>query len=84
MRVPQPLLRRRLPSGRGATEQPNVTSDTDARLSPRFWVAVVATGVATGLAGIAMMVVLSVAEHLAFGVSRRRHRRDADAGGRQP
>ncbi len=67
MRDPQPLLRRRLPSGRGATEQPNVTSDSDARLSPRFWVAVVLTGVATGLAGIAMMVVLTTVEHLAFG-----------------
>lgn len=44
-----------------------MTSDTGARLSPRFWVAVVATGIATGLAGIAMMVVLSIAEHLAFG-----------------
>lgn len=27
LRSPQPLVRKRLPSGRGAMEQPNVTSD---------------------------------------------------------
>ena len=53
-------------SGRGATEQPNATNDP-AELSPRFWALVVATGVAAGLAGIAMLVVLHAAQHVAFG-----------------
>lgn len=48
-------------------EQPNVTGDGDAPLSARFWAAVSLTGVASGLAGIAMMVVLTTVEHLAFG-----------------
>ena len=51
LRVPQPVIRRRLPSGRGATEQPNATHDGEAALTPIFWVAVAATGVATGLFG---------------------------------
>jgi CIC family chloride channel protein len=50
-RVPQPLIKRRIASGRGAMEQPNVTSDGDAALTPMFWLAVVLTGVATGLFG---------------------------------
>lgn len=37
LRIPQPLIKRRLPSGRGATEQPNVTSDGDTALTPVFW-----------------------------------------------
>ena len=37
LRSPQPLVRTRLPSGRGAMEQPNVTGDGDAALTPRFW-----------------------------------------------
>jgi len=48
-------------------EQPNATGDGDAALSLRFALAVVLTGVATGLLGDAMMVVLTVAEHLAYG-----------------
>jgi CIC family chloride channel protein len=66
-RRPQPLLKRRLPSGRGATEQPNITSEGDAVLTPRFWLMVVLTGVATGLFGDLMMVILFSMEHLAFG-----------------
>ncbi|HLI24212.1 MAG TPA: chloride channel protein, partial [Acidimicrobiales bacterium] len=65
--MPQPLIKTRLPSRRGAMEQPNVTGDGDAPLSARFWAAVVATGIATGLAGDAMMVILTTVEHLAFG-----------------
>lgn len=61
------MLRRRLPSGRGATEQPNITGDGDAPLTARFWVALVATAVATGLFGDLMMWVLFSIEHLAFG-----------------
>lgn len=66
-RVPQPLIRRRMPSGRGAMEQPNATHDGDAALTPRFWFAVAITGVATGLLGDAMMAILFFAEHTAFG-----------------
>ena len=47
-RFPQPLIKSRIASGRGAMEQPNVTSD-DAPLTPKFWVALCLTGVATGL-----------------------------------
>ena len=67
VRVPPPLIRSRLPSGRGATEQPNATSDGDAALTPFFWVLVVATGVGAGLFGDAMMVVLFNVQHLAYG-----------------
>jgi len=48
-------------------EQPNVTGDGDAPLTPRFWAAICLTGVAAGLAGAAMMLVLTVAEHLTYG-----------------
>ena len=65
-RVPVPVLKRRLPSGRGATEQPNATGDGDAELDTGFWVALVLTGVATGLLGDLMMLVLFTVEHLAF------------------
>ena len=65
-RVPPPLIKRRVASGRGAMEQPNVTHDGEARLSPRFWLAVVLTGVATGLFGDLLMWILKLAEHAAF------------------
>ena len=68
-RVPPPLIKRRIASGRGAMEQPNVTHDGEARLTPRFWLAVVLTGVATGLFGIVLMWILKVVEHLAFHYS---------------
>ncbi|GAB3579356.1 chloride channel protein [Calidifontibacter terrae] len=66
-RIPAPLLKRRLPSGRGAMMQPNVTHDGDAALTPRFWIAIVLTGVVTGLAGIALMKLLQFVAWLAFG-----------------
>jgi len=47
-------------------EQPNNTSDT-ARLTVRFWFALLATAVATGLLGALMMAVLHATQHLAFG-----------------
>jgi len=56
-RTPKPLLKRRVPSGRGAMEQPNAGGDGDARLTGTFWVALVLTGVAAGGFGIAMMAV---------------------------
>ena len=67
LRDPQPLIKKRIASGRGAMEQPNVTNDGDARLSPQFWAAVVVTGLATGLFAVGLMWVLKSAEHLAFG-----------------
>jgi chloride channel protein, CIC family len=47
-------------------EQPNVTGDGDAALSARFWIAVAITGVATGLLGDLLMLVLFSVQHLAF------------------
>jgi CIC family chloride channel protein len=67
VRVPPPLISRRLPSGRGATEQPNATGDGEAALTPRFWAMLAATGVAAGLFGDLMMLLLRTVEHLAFG-----------------
>ncbi|MCL2584915.1 MAG: chloride channel protein [Streptosporangiales bacterium] len=67
VRVPSPLIPWRMPSGRGATEQPNATGDGDAPLTLRFWVFLVLTGVATGLFSALMMLVLNPVQHLAFG-----------------
>ena len=66
LRVPPPMIRRRIPSGRGAMEQPNVTHDGEARLTPQFWLAVVLTGVATGLFGALLMWLLTEVEHVGF------------------
>lgn len=66
-RVPSPLLKRRLPSGRGAMSQPNVTHDGDAALTPRFWIALVCTGIATGLIAIGLMALLRAVSWIAFG-----------------
>jgi CIC family chloride channel protein len=67
VRIPAPLLKKRMPSGRGATEQPNNTGDGDAPLTVRFWLALVVTGIATGLFGDLLMVILFGFEHLAYG-----------------
>ncbi len=67
VRVPPPLISRRLPSGRGATEQPNATGDGNAALTPVFWGTVVLTGIAAGLFGDLMILILKVVEYLAFG-----------------
>ena len=67
-REPAPLVAHRLPSGRGAMEQPNNTNDT-ARLTVRFWLMLLATAIATGLLGSLMMAVLHTTQHLAFGYS---------------
>ena len=75
VRVPPPLISRRLPSGRGATEQPNVTGDGAAALSPRFWAMLALTGVAAGLFGDLMMYLLFGVQHLAFGYQPARWRR---------
>jgi H+/Cl- antiporter ClcA len=55
-----------MPSGRGATEQPNATGDGDAALTLRFWVMVVLTGVAAGLFGDLLMLLLFNVQYLAF------------------
>jgi chloride channel protein, CIC family len=67
VRVPPPLIRSRIPSGRGATEQPNAIGDGDAALTPVFWLMVVLTGIAAGLFGDLMMLILFSVQHLAFG-----------------
>jgi CIC family chloride channel protein len=67
VRIPSPLISYRLPSGRGATEQPNATGDGEAALTPRFWAMVALTGVAAGLFGDLMMLILFTVQHLAFG-----------------
>lgn len=67
LRSPQPLLKRRLPSGRGAMEQPNITSDGEAVLTPKFWLLVILTGLAAGLAGAVLMMLLFNVQYLAFG-----------------
>ena len=66
LRIPQPLIKHRVPSGRGAMEQPNVTHDGEARLSLIFWLAVIVTGIVTGLIGDGLMMILAWAERLAF------------------
>jgi len=66
-RQPQPLLRHRLPSGRGAMEQPNITSQGAGVLTPRFWLAVGLAGVAAGLLGALMMALLFNVQYAAFG-----------------
>jgi H+/Cl- antiporter ClcA len=68
-RQPRPLLPHRVRSGRGATEQPNAVDDV-AELTARFWLLIVLTGVAAGLAGVLMLLILHAVEHLAAG-SRR-------------
>jgi len=65
-RVPRPFIGRRVPSGRGATEQPNAVGDGPAPLTPLFWVLLVGTGVASGLFGALTMLVLHTAQHLAY------------------
>jgi CIC family chloride channel protein len=67
VRHPQPLLKRRMPSGRGAMEQPNITSGGAGVLTPRFWVMVVLTGIAAGLLGALMMLILFNVQYAAFG-----------------
>jgi chloride channel protein, CIC family len=66
LRVPPPMIKRRIPSGRGAMEQPNVTDDGEARLTPQFWLAVGLTGVATGLFGDLLMWLLAEVERVGF------------------
>ncbi|MGC8498386.1 MAG: chloride channel protein [Acidimicrobiales bacterium] len=66
VRAPHPLIRRRIASGRDATEQPNTGADGDVALTLRFWIALVVTSVLTGLFGDLMMWILARFEYLAF------------------
>ena len=66
-RRPQPLLKQRMPSGRGAMDQPNITSGGAGVLTPRFWVMVALTGIAAGLLGALMMAILFNVQYAAFG-----------------
>src|ERR1700689_4162047 len=66
LRVPPPMIKRRIPSGRGAMEQPNNTDDGETRLTPQFWLAVALTGVATGLFGALLMWLLAEVERAGF------------------
>jgi H+/Cl- antiporter ClcA len=66
VRFPQPYLKTRVPAGRGATEQPNATSDGATLLSPKFWLLLVLTGIGAGLLGDFMMFVLFTVEHFAY------------------
>ena len=66
-RRPEPLLKQRMPSGRGATEQPNITSAGAGILTPRFWLMLVLAGVAAGLLGALMMAILFNVQYAAFG-----------------
>src|SRR5271165_4173805 len=66
-RRPQPLLKQRMPSGRGAMDQPNITSGGAGVLTPRFWVMVVLAGIAAGLLGALMMAILFNVQYAAFG-----------------
>jgi CIC family chloride channel protein len=81
LRYPQPLIRTRLPSGRGAMEQPNVTGDGDTPLNLPFWVAVVATGVAAGLIGDAFMLLLFNVQYAAFGYHSGSYQAGVEAAG---
>jgi len=69
VRAPRPVLRHRIASGRGATEQPNAVSDAPEVLSVRFWLFLLATGIATGLFGAGTMFLLHSTQHLAFSYS---------------
>jgi H+/Cl- antiporter ClcA len=60
------MIKRRIPSGRGAMEQPNVTDDGEARLTAKFWLAVALVGVATGLFGDLLMWILAEFERAGF------------------
>jgi CIC family chloride channel protein len=66
VRQPAPLIRSRIPSGRGATEQPNATHD-HVPMTKGFWLMLVLTGILTGLFGVVMMLILFTVEHLSYG-----------------
>jgi hypothetical protein len=48
-------------------EQPNITSHGAGVLTARFWVLVVLTGIAAGLLGALMMLILFNVQYAAFG-----------------
>ncbi len=66
-RKPSPVIKSRLPHGRGATEQPNTTGIHDARLTPRFWLLLTVTSVIAGTFGSLLMRLLFIVMDLAYG-----------------
>lgn len=70
MRTPAPLIGHRLPSGRGATEQPNAAAFEKAALTLEVWLLLLAVAVGTGLVGAGLLWFLHVVEHAAFGYSQ--------------
>src|ERR1700761_4431415 len=66
-RTPRPWVRHRLPNGRGALEQPNVTGDGPVPLTVGFCAAVLLTGASAGLCGAGLMFVLGTVQRAAFG-----------------
>ncbi len=51
---------------RGTSPQPNVFGRSASLLHPRFWFAVALTGVAAGVGGAALMMLLRVVQHAAW------------------
>lgn len=70
VRSPAPVIGHRLPSGRGATEQPNAAAFEHAPLTLEVWLLVIAVGVGTGLIGAGLLWVLHAVQHLAFGYTQ--------------
>ncbi|MEI6700492.1 MAG: chloride channel protein [Actinomycetota bacterium] len=85
LRIPQPVIKKRLPSGRGAMEQPNATHDGDAALTRNFWLALLLTSVGAGLFADLLMGILHVAERVAFGSGHDTYQAavEASSGGRR-
>ncbi len=66
-RKPSPVIKSRLPHGRGATEQPNATGIHDARLTPKFWLILTLTSIVAGTLGSLLMKLLFFIMYLAYG-----------------
>src|ERR1019366_5283243 len=53
-------------SARDTSPQPNVFERSASLLDPRFWLAVILTGVAAGMGGAALMLSLRLVQHTAW------------------
>ncbi len=62
---PGPFISTPIPSKRSALEQPNTRPDA-AEPNLKFWLALIVVGIATGLFGDLMMVVLFGVQHIAY------------------
>ncbi|MEC3916429.1 chloride channel protein [Nocardia sp. CDC160] len=81
LRTPAPVFKRRMPSKRGAMEQPNARQDGEGPLTPVFWLVLGLTGVAAGLSGVVLMSLLFHVEAVAFPGSGSYLANVADASG---